>query len=347
MDHGEDKVELLCPQIISKRTPPLNLKNSDLQLFQHEFEKVIPPAELLELRNVNVSSDGFIFRGFRILPISFAFPHLLDEWRLRSKIKFFGNNRILKRQRRLNRKVLWIVDDWSYGYFHWLADALPRLYAVQDRIGDCLILLPHQYQGLGFVEDSLKAFGINEVEFIAVDEVVLVDKLLVPTPTAPSGHYRNEIIAGVRKILKRAFGSQQQELQNRIYISRGRSAKRRISNEDDVTEVLSQNGFTTVYAENHPFRDQVRIASESQFLVSNHGAGLTNMLFMRDGGSVLELRHARDSVNNCYFTLASALDINYFYQTCESVNRTEDPHTADLFVDTELLSSNLKMMLEA
>ena len=31
------------------------------------------------------------------------------------------------------------------------------------------------------------------------------------------------------------------------------------------------------------------------------------MLFMKDGGRVLELRHVSDYVNNCYFVLASAL----------------------------------------
>jgi hypothetical protein len=91
---------------------------------------------------------------------------------------------------------------------------------------------------------------------------------------------------------------------------------------------------------------QVKIASAARYLISNHGAGLTNMLFMRPGGSVLELRHNTDRINNCYFTLASALNHRYFYQTCAPENRDEDPHNANLFVDVAALRANLKLMLQ-
>lgn len=42
------------------------------------------------------------------------------------------------------------------------------------------------------------------------------------------------------------------------------------------------------------------------------------MLFMEADTAVLEFRHQGDTHNNCYFSLASALNIKYFYQTCQS-----------------------------
>jgi len=68
------------------------------------------------------------------------------------------------------------------------------------------------------------------------------------------------------------------------------------------------------------------------------------MLFMGPGTNVLELRYVNDRVSN-YFTLASALSLNYFYQSCEPANRAEDPHTADLKVDARALRANLELML--
>jgi capsular polysaccharide biosynthesis protein len=68
------------------------------------------------------------------------------------------------------------------------------------------------------------------------------------------------------------------------------------------------------------------------------------MLFMPAGSSVLELRHRTDRINNCYYTLAASLDLNYWYQSCEPVTH-EDPHTANLIVDTKALRSNLRSML--
>jgi hypothetical protein len=69
------------------------------------------------------------------------------------------------------------------------------------------------------------------------------------------------------------------------------------------------------------------------------------MLFMQDGGSVLELRHEADCINNCYFTLSSALDFNYFYQTCAAQDPAADPHVAHLIVDPEQLEKNLTLLL--
>ena len=68
----------------------------------------------------------------------------------------------------------------------------------------------------------------------------------------------------------------------------------------------------------------------AKYLISNHGAGLTNMLFMKAGGNVLELRHRGDKHNNCYFSLASTLRLNYYYQLCDSENNIEDAYTANL-----------------
>ena len=171
------------------------------------------------------------------------------------------------------------------------------------------------------------------MDFIGPEEVFECRSLLMPSHTAPSGHYNEEIIRGVRDVLLSAYGDSDQG--EKIYISRRHAAKRRIVNEDEVNEVLSAFGFQTIYAEELSFAQQVQICSRARCIVSNHGAGLTNMLFMPQGGSVLELRHRKDRINNCYFTLSSALNLNYFYQTCRPTDDGPDPHTADLIVDSE------------
>jgi hypothetical protein len=68
------------------------------------------------------------------------------------------------------------------------------------------------------------------------------------------------------------------------------------------------------------------------------------MLFMRSG-SVLELRHQTDRIRNWYFTMSSALNLNYFYQLCPPANEAEDPHTVDLYVDPTELEKNLHLLI--
>ncbi len=131
----------------------------------------------------------------------------------------------------------------------------------------------------------------------------------------------------------------------KIYISRRHAGKRRIVNEDEVCDVLRSFGFETICTEELSFEQQIRVCSRARYIVSNHGAGLTNTLFMKDGGNVLELRHETDRISNCYFTLSSALNLNYFYQTCAPVNDAH-PHTADLIVDPKELTDNLILLVQ-
>ena len=105
--------------------------------------------------------------------------------------------------------------------------------------------------------------------------------------------------------------------------------------------MLRKFGFETVCAEDLSFEQQVQLCSRARYVVSNHGAGLTNVLFMKSAGSVLELRHEADCVNNCYFTLSSALDLNYYYQTCAPQDPSADPHDAHLRVDPDQLEANV------
>lgn len=336
---------MLVQETLSQRKLPVNFDSADLNLFRHELERVIPATTLLELAHVKISADGILFRGNQILPESFAFPANIKQWKQRSLLKFFAMNNFLRRARTVEHDVLWVTDDWSNGYFHWLTDVLSRLFVMRARLGGLILLLPSHYRSLDFVHTSLKPFDVK-VEFIGKDEVVRCRRLWLPTHTAPSGHYNETIIGGVRDLLREAYGdSSVSAASERIYVSRNRAPKRRIANEAGLTNILNEFGFTTIYAEDLTFEQQVRIFSRARYLVSNHGAGLTNMLFMPAGGRVLELRHRTDRINNCYFTLASALGLNYFYQTCAATNGDEDPHLADLVVDPSALRSNLSLLL--
>jgi capsular polysaccharide biosynthesis protein len=330
---------------LAKRKLPVNFNQDHLPLFKGELERVIPETRLLRFRDVLASPEGLLFKGTSILPESFAFPYHLDEWRFRSVFKFLTKNYVLRRRRKIEREVLWITDYWSTGHFHWLTDVLTRLFVVRGQLSDPLLVLPGKFETLDVVRASLSAFGVANVDYIAPDEFVECRNLVMPSHTAPSGHFKDAAIRGVRDVLLSAYGDARGSSQGRIYISRRRAGKRRIVNEDDVTSVVQKFGFETIFAEELSFAEQVRICSRAHYIVSNHGAGLTNILFMQDGGSVLELRHEADCINNCYFTLSSSLEFNYFYQTCAPQDPSADPHTAHLVIDVDQLEENLKLLL--
>ncbi len=340
MNH--EVISTIYAETIARRKLPVNFNQADLGLFQGELERVIPATRLLKFQDVLASPEGLLFKGTQILRESFAFPHHLDQWRHRSVVKFLVKNYGFRRRRRID-EALWITDYWSTGHFHWLTDVLTRLFAVRDRLPELLLLLPGTYKTSEMVKSTLEAFGVKNVDFIESGEVVACRSLLLPSHTAPSGHFNEEAIRGVRNVLLSAYGSTDSG-EERLYITRAKAAKRRIVNEAEILPVLNSFGFQTIHAEDLSFEQQVRIFSRARYIVSNHGAGLTNILFMRDGGSVLELRHQTDRINNCYFTLSSALNLNYFYQTCQPKNSTANPHEAHLLVDIDQLKTNLTLL---
>ena len=315
-----------------------------MQLFSHELKTTLAPARLIEMHNVSISSDGYLFQGMRMLPESFAFPFLQDNWKKRSVWKFLAVNHLSRKRRPFESDALFITDDWSTGYFHWLSDALPKLSLIRDRLKDLVLILPHQLEGLEFVHSSLKPFGVEKVLFLKEQETIVCRRLFVATSVAPSGRYDQQVIRNVRDLIVNFYGGSSSP-EDLIYLSRSKARKRRIANEDEVIGLLKDHGFRVVHGEDCSFAQQVQIASAARCFVSNHGAGLTNILFMNPGGNVLELRHRADSTNNCYFALSSAAGLNYFYQGCETAAGDEDPHTAEIVVDISTLKQNIDTML--
>jgi hypothetical protein len=66
------------------------------------------------------------------------------------------------------------------------------------------------------------------------------------------------------------------------------------------------------------------------------------MMFMSEGGQVLELRNEGDSHNNCYFSLASALSHDYYYLNNEGDR--QDTNSVNLTVDIDQLEAVLHQM---
>lgn len=334
----------LLPASRVRRAPPANFDPADRELLAHDFECELPPTRLVELRGVGVTPEGMLFKAGRILPESFSSPVIMRGFlgRRRSVLKFLARNYLLRPRRRAAGPYLWVVDDWSYGYFHWLADALARLYVVRDLAPRSTLLLPRQFERMEFVRESLRLFGLGGVEYMEEGKVYFCDRLVMPTHTAPSGNYREEVAHGLRDLFAGAYGAGPDE---RVYVSRGRAPKRKVANEGELLDALREFGFRVVHFEEHPFAEQVRIARGARYLVSNHGAGLTNMMFMRPGGSVLELRRAGESERNWFFNLAAAMRLGYFYQNCPPADPSEEAHSANVVVDPRRFRENLRLML--
>lgn len=343
---GVSDANVLLAGHLARRYPPINLQAADQPLFSSALETAIPDTQLEQLSNVRISPEGYLFQGTRLLAESFASSRDMRGWKRMTRTINFLATAPRRTRTHFAEPVTWITDNWSTGYFHWMTDALPRLLALGVRIQETMLILPAGLQAANFVRDSLRPFKLSRIHVLQPGEVAVCDTLLLPNHTAPTGNYHEPLIRSLRQNYSESANFlEPSKFSHRIYISRSRAQRRKIANEAEVLSLLEEFQFQTVYFEDRSFEEQVQIAQHAKYLVANHGAGLTNMLFMQAGASVLELRLENDGSNNCYFSLASALELKYYYQTCAGENPDESSHMANLIVDIERLRQNLTQML--
>ena len=65
------------------------------------------------------------------------------------------------------------------------------------------------------------------------------------------------------------------------------------------------------------------------------------MLFLNENKDVIEIRGSGDYKNNCFYSLSSALDLNYYYFLAKVENNNF--YGSDYFVDTRRFKSFLEL----
>lgn len=313
---------------------PRDAKHFEGSRFAH-----IPAINRRQLRNAHVVGT-LLFEGFRLaeeLCRSKAAPPLTARERLRA----YGKRLVLPTSR--IAAAVWALDHWSKGYFHWLVDVLPRLFAVGRRAAGTPVLLPEWYRSREYVTESLELLG-REVVTYGVRQQVAVDVLFVATYPR-SCDFNGPSVRQVGHWFRDREDAAGTEVGARIYISRKTAGRRRVLNEPQVEGLLRRWGFRCLVFDDLPFREQRALMYGASHLVSNHGAGLTNMIFMPPGSRVLELKSDSRNINNCFFHLAEAYGHRYWYELFEG----DDPSVqkANIVVDLARLDARLDAFLNS
>jgi capsular polysaccharide biosynthesis protein len=307
---------------------PVNFIEQDRHLFETHIHTIIPQADLYEIENVLLLPEIILFKNGRIKKI--IVNRNIDNYRY--LIHVF--RRYLRRKtKKLEGKYLFVIDNWSNGYYHWTTDVLQRLLLVEGLVPKNIkVLLPEAYRNNEYMTASISLFGY-EVSYFPENYNYKIEQLLIPGHAGTSGVFDYDTIRRLSAlVLERTGIKNPSPASRRIYISRKQATRRRLANEEELTILLSRFGFETVVLEALCFIEQVRLINDANYLISLHGAGLTNILFMQKGNYVMEIRHPKDYLNNCYYLLSTALEQHYSYFLGDAVT-DENPHYADISVD--------------
>lgn len=192
------------------------------------------------------------------------------------------------------------------GYCHWLLEELPRLLLVPPGEVENLILhagseparaaLARRGGGERIVEARRTAHRACAPLLVPA----LVGRPGLPTPAAL------ELILDFTAGLGRAGSS----FGERIYVSRAKVARRRVTNEGELTAALADAGFATVCLEELTWADQIAAFRAARVVVGPHGAGLANLVFCAPETRVVELVR-REYFNPTFWRLSALGGLDY------------------------------------
>lgn len=222
---------------------------------------------------------------------------------------------------------------------------------VRSKLPELTLILPEFYKEADFITGSLEPFNIQKIFYIPTGKSLLVKNVCLPQIKPVCDSYNANDVRQVRSLYtdyvlhKKKFAV---PLIEKLYVSRKLASRRKVVNEDVIEEILEKFGFTIFHPEKYCFLEQVAIFCRVKFLVCEHGSGTTNMLFMDNNTSVLELHKNRTNELNhpsfLFWYMAEALGINYYHQSCATVGK-EDYFEGDYFIDPKLLEKNLNLMM--
>jgi capsular polysaccharide biosynthesis protein len=323
--------------------------------------KSIPEHEIIYYPHAIVTPDGVVFAGNGIESSSLYDPDHSDFFNGFYQRYYRGVAGFLEEKK---GRYLLTFDAWSFGYFHWMTEFIPRLFKARHLVSECCVILPHLNNSIwnlrsalrsvvisgklipstSYFSESVEAFNLQSVYKHKPRIPLKVKGLFLSAHVAPSGNYDDDTMRALRNFYYQHYQiSSEMKAAKLIYATRRSAARRFVKNEQEVNEMLKSIGFEILELESFSFRDQVRMFSETKFFIGQHGAALTNLLFMREESFVMELKTEGDSQNLCYFSLANAMNVHYLYQFCKSDGK--NVQDANIVVDVEEMCKNIKRAL--
>ena len=333
-----------------KYTLPVNFddKNPEFNVFKvHTSQEDIPNIKLFEYTNVRVSNNSVIFKYFNVFRESCISDEIYEYGK---SYKFYLKYIFPKINFYRNKTFILITDQWTSNYYHWhLYSLLSLIYLKKNNlIKNSYFIIPQSHSNNSFTIKSLNNFGINNNQIIILRRKsnIKVKRLLFPK----TNQNNPDEIKELNKILSKQTPNII-NLGEKIYISRNKAISRYIKNEDEFLTTIKKYGFKKVYMEDYSYEEQISISANAKYIIGPHGAGLTNIIFMKKGSSLLELTAKSVSSSKPltdYYKLSSFINLKYYYQECKIFGKKAESDfqvQGGLIVNCKKLKENLELML--
>ena len=229
-------------------------------------------------------------------------------------------------------------------YYHWMMDVLPRLSILSRIISlDEIDYFVTQYDGLPFQQETLEKAGIPSKKILAsngrLNFHVKAENLYVPSFAGPLDQPGSFQVNYLRTLFADHMGNKTPY--RNIYISREKTGRRQIINEEELLHYLSLYEFEKFHTEEMTVAEQASLFSSAKIIVCSHGSALTNLAFCMRGTSVLDIFNT-SHINSCFWFLSRVNLLNYQYMCGTPVSIDGNPKNDHTKVDLEAFKMILR-----
>ncbi len=313
---------------VAEAVPPFSLSPKiDLHLpeaWQPPHETGSLPAEYAIVEDCYVFPDGAVLVGDRYLYREMLFlnwksrdriPHLAPDTRhdpISNKVHIEADYPIV----RMDGPVFVATNFRSTNFYHFVHDVLARSLCLDAAKRQLEVELPVLMSGTKFPMQALLSRAVFGKRRVRHPRGVIfhLERAIIPRKAADGRSICRPAFDHLRTKLSRAFPHDPRP-RRKLYISRkdGKNASfgRDLTNDESVQERLTRYGFEIMTLSALSPQAQLEAFTSAAVIAGVHGAGLTNMIFMPQGGAVLEISGV-PLVPPLYARNARMLDFEYF-----------------------------------
>jgi hypothetical protein len=192
----------------------------------------------------------------------------------------------------LRGKVAVITTSGANNFHHWNYDCIPRIHLLKqaglfDEIDSFIV----SYKGLPFQEESLKLLGVEADKIFnpsrAEAKALQAECLYVPSLPSQLGTVSPWVVGFLRNTYNPA--NEKTILCKRIYLSRKNVGSRKILNNDEFNSLLKEFDVMEIFPEDYTVSTLGKILSAASFIISIHGSGLSNLCFISESTTVVDI----------------------------------------------------------
>ncbi|MBK9329835.1 MAG: glycosyltransferase family 61 protein [Sphingobacteriales bacterium] len=327
------KRTVLYPELTITRKPPPNYEEMHplKDTFIHLTE-TFPAVCRLEISNAYVSPFGVVYKNGRVVRES-----VYSMFKPNSFYLSFFKKRLLNKVVKVSGDCLIAHNSYFQNYYHWLLEAVPRLYVMKEEAPNLTLIL--NADSPGFIKQYVALFGFKDVSYIQEDYLVKAEKVIFPGYTSRGLAMYEPILRDMAKWITEKFEvTVPAEATKNIFITRKNARYRRLLNEAEVIDYLSGKGFEIVTLEDLTVKEQIALFVNARNVIGTQGAGMSNMIYAVHARLLVTIIH-EEHPDDAYFNLTNMYGTDCYYFQCPGAGNFSYKNNDDITADMNKLKA--------